>query len=105
MAFETIVQRTKEIGIRKVNGAKTQNILILLFRNYVGIISIAIIPGLIITYLVASRWLENYDNKIPISWYFFIIPIVLIAIATLISVIYHSYKAAVSNPINALKYE
>lgn len=105
MAFETIVQRTKEIGIRKVNGAKTQNILTLLFRNYVGIISIAIIPGLIIAYFVASRWLENYDNKIPISWYFFIVPIVFIAIATLISVIYHSYKAAVSNPINALKYE
>ncbi len=105
MAFETIVQRAKEIGIRKVNGAKTQNILTLLFRNYVGIILIAIIPGLIIANFVASRWLENYDNKIPVSWYFFIVPIVLIAIATLTSVIYHSYKAAVSNPINALKYE
>lgn len=105
MAFETIVQRTKEIGIRKVNGAKTLNILTLLFRNYVEIILIAIIPGLIIANFVTSRWLENYDNKIPISWYFFIVPIVLIAVATLISVIYHSYKAAVSNPVNALKYE
>jgi putative ABC transport system permease protein len=105
MAYETIVQRTKEIGIRKVNGAKISEILNLLIGNYIRIIIIAVIPGLLIGYLISSNWLKEYAIKISISWYFFILPFVVLGCITLVSVMYHSYKAAVSNPIEALKYE
>jgi putative ABC transport system permease protein len=105
MAFETIVQRTKEIGIRKVNGAKISNILNLLFSDYIRIILIAVIPGLLIAYFISSNWLKEYVVKISISWYFFVIPLMVLGCITLVSVMYHSYKAAVSNPIKALKYE
>jgi putative ABC transport system permease protein len=105
MAFETIVQRTKEVGIRKVNGAKIQDILQLLFSDYFKIVALAILPGLLIAYFLTTRWLEDFVNKISISWYYFIFPIILLVIVTVISVMYHSYKAAVSNPVEALKYE
>ncbi|NQU85821.1 MAG: FtsX-like permease family protein [Mariniphaga sp.] len=105
MAFDTIIQRTKEIGIRKVNGAKTGNILTLLFSDYVGIFLLSILPGLIIAYYASYKWLEEYYYRISISWYYFLVPIILISIVILVSVIYHSLKAAVSNPINSLKYE
>jgi len=105
MAFETIVQRTKEIGVRKVNGAKIIDILNLLFSDYIRIIIIAVVPGLLIGYFISSNWLKEYAIKISISWYFFILPFVVLGCITLVSVMYHSYKAAVSNPIEALKYE
>lgn len=97
--------KVKEIGIRKVNGATIMSIMILLNRNMFVISFISFIVAVPIAYWVVTRWLEQFAYKIPVYWWLFAVAyFILIAIAFLI-VSLQSYRAAKSNPVDALKTE
>lgn len=99
------VNKTKEIGIRKVMGADVFNILILLNKQYVGMSFFAFALAAPFSWYVMHRWIATFQFKIRIEWeIFFICTIagVVIAIAT---VSYHSIRAALINPAETLKYE
>ena len=98
-------RRVKEIGIRKVNGAKTNEILVMLntdFSKYVGMAFVLACP---ITYLLMHEWLENFAYRTDMSWWIFLLTGAFILLIALLAVSWQSYRAAISNPVKSLRTE
>jgi len=101
----TIVQRTKEIGIRKVLGASVNNILRLLYRDFAWLIVIAFIVSVPLAWYAITKWLETYAFRIEINPLMFIIPFLLVSVIAFATVSFLSVKAALMNPVKSLKTE
>jgi putative ABC transport system permease protein len=101
----TTIQRTKEIGIRKVFGANVNEILRLLYRYFTVLIVIAAVIAIPVTYFGIRKWLENYAHKTDISAELFIIPILVLLLIALLTVSFESIKAANKNPAETLRTE
>jgi len=98
-------QRTKEIGIRKVNGARIGEILILLNRNFMKWVAIAFVVATPIAYYTMNNWLENFAYRTTLSWWVFALAGLAALFVTILTVTWISWKAATQNPIEALRYE
>ncbi len=97
--------RTKEIGIRKVNGAKISEILTMLNQDYVKWVVIAFVIATPVSYYAMNKWLENFAYKTALSWWIFALAGLLALGIALLTVSYQSWKAATRNPVEALRYE
>jgi putative ABC transport system permease protein len=98
-------QRTKEIGIRRVLGANVTRIVWLLSREFTKWVILANILAWPIAYYALNRWLHNFAYRINIEfWYFFLAAFLALAVAAF-TVSFQSVKAAVANPVDALRYE
>lgn len=100
-----IVRRVTEIGIRKVNGASPARVVLLLIRNILLWIVIAFIIALPVANILLNRWLENFAFKTELSWWIFALAGLLAMGIALLTVSFQSYKAAVRNPVECLRYE
>jgi putative ABC transport system permease protein len=98
-------EKTKEIGIRKVNGAKVSEVLILLNRDFVKWVVISFVIATPIAYYAMNKWLENFAYKTELSWWIFVLAGVLALGIALLTVSWQSWKAATRNPVEALRYE
>jgi len=101
----TAIQRTKEIGVRKVLGASVSNILTLVSRDYVVLMGVAILLATPLTWWVMSNWLRGFANRIAIAWWIFALPSLMVIIIALLTVSIHTLKAATTNPVDSLRYE
>jgi putative ABC transport system permease protein len=101
----TTLQRTKEIGIRKVNGASPRRILSLIAKDYLVLILISVLIASPLTWLVIRRWLESFPYQVPLHWWVFLYTGVLALVVALAAVSIQTLKAANSNPTESLKYE
>ena len=99
------VRRKKEIGIRKVNGARIFEVLILLNKSLVQWIFIAFVIAVPLAWFAINKWLENFAYKTDISWWIFALAGVLALGIALLTVSFQSWKAATRNPVEALRYE
>jgi putative ABC transport system permease protein len=99
------LNRTKEIGIRKVMGAELSNIFILLNRQYVWLAIIAFVLAAPVSWYVMNEWLDSFQFKIVIGWELFAISMLSGMTVALLTVSYHAIKAALINPAETLKYE
>jgi putative ABC transport system permease protein len=98
-------QRTKEIGIRKVNGARVSEILSMLNRDFVKWVAIAFVIATPIAYYAMNKWLENFAYKTELNWWIFALAGLLALGIALVTVSFQSWKAATKNPIESLRYE
>jgi putative ABC transport system permease protein len=105
LASFTTIQRTKEIGIRKVLGASVFNILKLLYREFALLLLIAFVISIPLAWIATSNWLQGYAFRINIHWPFFALPFLTIAAIALITVSFQSIKAALANPVKSLRSE
>ena len=105
LASFTTLQRTKEIGIRKVLGASVSNILRLLFREFAILLVIAFVISVPIAWLTTSKWLQGYAFRIGLQWTFFVFPFIAIVAIALMTVSFQSIKAALANPVKSLRTE
>jgi putative ABC transport system permease protein len=101
----TIVQRTKEIGIRKVLGASVQQIVALLTGHFIKIILVAGLIAVPVSYFLMNEWLSNYATRISLAIWMFIIPVLVILFIALLTVSVQTIHSALSNPVKALKQE
>jgi putative ABC transport system permease protein len=108
LAAYTTIQRKKEIGVRKVMGSSVGGIIALLSRDFARLIIISFLIAVPLVYLGMNKWLEGFAYKVKIASVYplviFIAGIISLGIAFL-TVSYHSIKAAVTNPVDSLRYE
>ena len=105
LASFTTAQRTKEIGIRKILGASSSRIIMLLFRDIVGLILVASIVASAISYYVIDAWLAGFQYKEDINLLVLLFASMLAMCVAFLTVALQSYKTARSNPGKALRYE
>jgi putative ABC transport system permease protein len=105
MIMNITILRTKEIGVRKVNGAKVHEILQLINTSFIKWVSIAFVIATPIAYFVMSKWLENFAYKTDLSWWIFALAGLMATGIALLTVSWQSWKAATRNPVEALRYE
>jgi putative ABC transport system permease protein len=101
----TVEQRTREIGIRKIQGAEIKRIVYLMLRESTIMIVIATIIAWILSYFYLTSWLENYSYRINLSPFDFIISLVIVLLISWLTISYWTIKAARINPADALRYE
>ena len=101
----TAIQRTKEIGVRKVLGASISSILGLVSKDYVILMLLAIVLAVPVSWWIMAGWLEGFANRIPLAWWIFAIPALAVIAIALLTVSIHTLKAARTNPVNSLRYE
>jgi putative ABC transport system permease protein len=98
-------KKTKEIGIRKVLGADMSKIIFMLSKEYVSIILISNLLAWPLAYLAMNNWLSSFEYRIDIAWQYFVVAGLATTMVALLTVSHQSIKAALSNPIKALRYE
>jgi putative ABC transport system permease protein len=97
--------KSKEIGIRKVNGATIKDILIMLNKDFIKWVFVAFIIATPIAYYAMSKWLENFAYKTNLSWWVFVLAGIFTLIIAMLTVSWQSYQAATQNPVDSLKDE
>ena len=105
LASNATKKRVKEIGIRKVNGAKVSEILVLLNKDFVVWVLVAFAVAVPISAYTMNRWLENFAYKTTLSWFIFALAGLLALGIVLLTVSFQSWKAANKNPVEILRYE
>ena len=99
------LQRTKEIGIRKVLGANVSQIVMILSKEFLILVVVANILSWPVVYLIMNGWLDNFTSRVPIGISVFFLSALLVFIIAIVSVGYKTFATARTNPIKALRYE
>jgi putative ABC transport system permease protein len=105
LASFTTEQRTKEIGIRKALGASVTNVVRLLFKEFAKWVAIATVIAWAVSYFAVKEWLQNFAYRVDINLLIFLAAALLALVIAFITVSYQTVRAAVANPVDALRYE
>ena len=98
-------RRTKEIGVRKVNGASVTEVIAMLNKDFISWVVIAYLIATPIAWFAMNKWLENFAYKTELSWWIFALAGLMALGIALLTVSWQSWKAATRNPVEALRYE
>jgi len=105
LASFAALQRTKEIGIRKVLGASVMNILFLLSKRHMILLLIASLMAFPLSYYMMSQWIEQFAFRTSLQWWMFALPSLAVCMLALFAVGSQSLKTSMSNPIDSLRSE
>ncbi|HPF04116.1 MAG TPA: hypothetical protein PLE95_12980, partial [Bacteroidales bacterium] len=105
ISYQQARLRTKEIGIRKINGANLADLLLLINKDLLRWILIAFSLAVPVSWYAMHRWLENYAYRTTLSWWVFVLSAIIILVISILTVSFQSYRAATRNPVEALRYE
>jgi len=105
LASFTTAQRTKEIGIRKVLGATTGGITVLLAKDFLRLVIVAILIASPLAYYLMQQWLQDFAYRIHIQWWIFVVAAVAAVVIAFLAVGSQSVKAALANPVKSLRSE
>jgi putative ABC transport system permease protein len=105
LAGYNAIQRTKEIGVRKVLGANISHIVQLLSKDFMTLVILANAIALPMVYLGAQEWLSGYAYRAPIGLSLFVLPILIVLAIAMLTIIYHTVQSARRNPVESLRYE
>ena len=102
--FETEYRR-KEIGIRKVMGSSTQEILLMFCRHYALLLAVSFVMAAPMAYYIGSQWLLSFAERTPVYWWLFPLSLLAVGAVTLLTVIIQSWRTANENPVKSIKSE
>jgi putative ABC transport system permease protein len=98
-------KRTKEIGVRKVLGASVSNIVSVLSTDFLKLIFISLMISIPVAWIATNNWLQHYPYRVAISWWLFASAGLLVILIALCTISFQSIKAAIANPVEALRSE
>ena len=101
----TIVQRTKEIGIRKVLGASESSIVRLLSKEFLVLVLVAFVVAVPVAWYVLQQWLEGFAYRVAMPWWIFALAGLLATAIAMFTVGLQSVRAATANPVDSLRNE
>lgn len=101
----TAYQRTKEIGIRKILGSSVSGVVMLLSKDFLKLIGLAILISIPIAWWAMHKWLEDFAYRIEIKWWMFLLTGIITILIALLTVSYRAIKAAMANPVQSLRDE
>lgn len=99
------INRTKEVGIRKVLGATIPQILMIFYQEFIVLIGLSAVVGIPLVYYTMDSWLNNYAYRVEFPWVFVGVAILLVVASALLTVGYQTVRVAVKNPSETLRYE
>jgi putative ABC transport system permease protein len=105
LAAYTAERRIKEIGIRKVLGASVRGLSALLSKDFLKLVLVSCMLAFPLAWYFMNKWLEDYQYRISISWWMFVLPALLAVTIALVTVSFQAVKAAVANPVKSLRTE
>lgn len=105
MATMTIARRTKEIGVRKILGASVTDIVFMLNKRFTWMVLLASVIATPLAFYLMKNWLQDFAYHINIKPFVFILATLMVLLISWFAVSYHSIRAALSNPVKALRYE
>jgi putative ABC transport system permease protein len=105
IALISISRKTKEIGLRKVNGASVFEVIYLLNKDFIKWVILSLIIGIPVSYYIVSDWQNRFAYKTELSWWIFALTGMSAILIALLTVSWQSWKAATRNPVEALRYE
>jgi putative ABC transport system permease protein len=105
LASHNTILKTKEIGVRKIVGASIANILFFLAKDFLRLVWVATLLAIPLAYLQMNNWLQNFAYRIPVNWWYFAISFLIVTIAVIATIAYQTFKAAISKPVDTLRYE
>jgi putative ABC transport system permease protein len=105
IALISIARKTKEIGIRKVNGASISEVLYLLNKGFVRWVIVSLVIGFPVSLYLMTGWQDRFAYKTEISWWIFAVAGISAIIVAVLTVSWQSWRAATRNPVEALRYE
>ena len=104
VVFDSEYKR-KEIGIRKVFGSSTRQILVRFNRTYFKIVIVCFVIAAPVAYYGVSQWLTNFAYRTPIRWWIFALAFIAVTAITFFTVTFQNWRAANANPVDSLKSE
>lgn len=99
------IQRTKEVGVRKVLGASVSNIVILFFKDFFYLIGIAVLLGVPLVYFSMNEWLENYAYRINFPWWAMLVACFILGLFAFLTIGFQTYRVAILDPAKTIRYE
>lgn len=105
LASYSTMQRTKEIGIRKVMGASVGSITGLLSKDFLKLVLVAIVIALPVAWFTMNRWLQDFAYRSTIPWWIFLVTGIIASLIALITISFQAIKAAIANPVKSLRTE
>jgi putative ABC transport system permease protein len=105
IALISIARKTKEIGIRKVNGASISEVLYLLNKGFVQWVMLSLIIGIPVSFYLMTGWQDRFAYKTGLSWWIFALAGISAILVAVLTVSWQSWRAATRNPVEALRYE
>lgn len=105
IAFIVIRQRVKEIGVRKVLGASVGSVAVLVTKEFIKPVLLAIVIALPLAWWATNKWLQNFEYRIPVQWTVLLATAVIAVVISIATVSFQAIKAAVANPVKSLRTE
>jgi putative ABC transport system permease protein len=105
ISFHSSRRRTKEIGLRKINGATVFEVISLLNRDFFRWVIIAFVPAGFLSFYIMNKWLQGFAYRTELNIWIFALAGLLTITTTLLTVSWQSWRAATRNPVEALRYE
>jgi putative ABC transport system permease protein len=99
------IQRTKEIGIRKVLGAGVSRILFLLTKDFLGLLLVSFVISLPLAILGIMEWLKGFSYRMNLHVWLFVLPLLMVSVVMLVTIGSHIVRAALANPVDSIRYE
>jgi putative ABC transport system permease protein len=99
------VRRTKEIGIRKINGARVRQVMLMLSSDFLKWVTIAFVIACPVSWYIMHQWLQSFAYKTELSWWIFVLGGIIASGIALLTVSWQSWLASTRNPVEALRYE
>lgn len=105
IALISIARKTKEIGLRKVNGASVAEVMYLLNKGFVKWVLVSLVIGIPVSYYLMAGWQNRFAYKTELSWWIFGLAAISAVAVAVLTVSWQSWRAATRNPVEALRYE